>query len=56
MKSYILDNNWSKVVSGEMTIEEWMNQAASGPEIDVTEEELEEALSQEKSVDCNLQK
>lgn len=39
MKTFKLDSNWEKVVSGEMTIEEWKNLAESGPEIDIIETE-----------------
>ncbi len=37
MKTFKLDANWEKVVSGEMTLVEWQEQAEEGAEIDMVE-------------------
>lgn len=47
MKTYVLDDKWNDVVSGDMTIEEWLKQAKEGPEIDIDEDELDKMLDDE---------
>lgn len=42
MKTFVLDANWAKIVSGEMTIEEWKEQAENGPEIEIYDGPLPE--------------
>ena len=37
-KTYVADDNFAKVASGEWTFEEWMAQAEEGPEITIPEE------------------
>lgn len=44
MNTLKLDDNWQKVVSGEWTIEQWAAQAEDGPEITITEEELNDVI------------
>ena len=40
MKTKKFDSNWEKILTGEMTLEEWWEQAEDGQEIDVSDEEL----------------
>jgi len=44
MKTYIADDSFEKVVIGEWTWQQWMEQAKEGPEYDVSEDELELAI------------
>jgi hypothetical protein len=47
-KTYIVDNSFAKVVSGEWSFEDWMAQAENGPDIDIQLIEDEEDSAQEE--------
>ena len=43
MKTKKFDSNWEKILTGEMTLEEWWEQAEDGPAHYIVEDALDEA-------------
>lgn len=39
-KTYVIDDSFAKVVSGEWSFDDWMAQAEEGPEVIITENEM----------------
>jgi len=46
VKTVVFDEKlWAQVLDGSLSLEDYMQLAAPGPDLSITEEELEEAIS-----------